>query len=138
MTNNVSPINARKRRPAPMRSHEDIYDLVQKAVSIAEEAKRHAADAVGRADLSHLVGQRVEKKLDALIKSVGEEGEDGRGEKVGTGAIGRLMRLETTVSKRFGIYDGWVREVVGFTAAAAILLPAIWWLVSGHLEKVLK
>lgn len=138
MTNNVSPISARKRRPVPQRSHEDIYDLVQKAASIAEEAKRHAADAVGRADLSHLVGQRVEKKLDALIKSVGEESEDGRGEKVGTGAIGRLMRLETNVGRRFALYDGWVKVVVGFTAAAAILLPAIWWLVSGHLEKVLK
>ena len=131
MTNNVSPINARKRRTAPMRSHEEIYDLVKRA-----EGK--AADAVHRTDMLTEVIQRDEGKLDKVLKALGEEGEDERGERVGTGIVGRLMRLERNVAKRFGLYDGWVKLVVGFTAAAAILLPAIWWLVSGHLEKVLK
>jgi len=128
---NVRPIRARSRKPAPMRSHEDIYDLVQ-------QADKAARDAVHRTDMLTEVAQRVEKKLDDALRAIGKEGEDERGEKVGTGIVGRLMRLETSVGKRFALYDGWVKVVIGFTAAAAILLPAIWWLVSGHLEKVLK
>lgn len=129
---NVRPIGARRRKaPAALRSHEEIYDLVEKAV-------RLSTDAIGRADLSAVVVQRVEAKVDKVAKAVGEEHEDERGQRVGTGIIGKMMRLEVQVGTRFGVYDGWVKIVIGFSAAAAILLPAIWWLVSGHVEKVLK
>lgn len=121
----------RRAAPKPARSHEDIYDLIT-------ETGAKAADAVHRTDLLTEVVQRVETKLDTLLKTVGLEGEDQRGEKVGTGMVGRVMRLETSVARRFGIYDGWVKLVVGFTAAAAVFLPILWWLTSGKLEVVLR
>lgn len=132
MTDNVRSISPRRRRqPSPARSHEEIYDLVAKATE-------NAADARSRADMSHLVGQRVEKKLDDLIKAVGSESEDDRGVRIGTGVVGRLMRLETNVGKRFALYDGWTKLVIGFSACAAVLVPVVWWLVSDKLSIVLK
>jgi hypothetical protein len=55
-------------------------------------AKTEAAEQ--RADLAAQVGARIEYKVDALIRIVGEEHEDERGYRVGTGVVGRLMRLE--------------------------------------------
>lgn len=120
-----------KRIPKPQRSHEEIYDLIT-------VNSRKADDAVHRTDMLTEVVQRVEGKLDALLKSMGSEAEDERGTRVGTGVVGRLMRLETSVAKRFSQYDGWVKLVVGFTAAVAVAAPIIWWLVSSKLEVLLK
>lgn len=121
-----------------MRSHEEIYDLVAAAHKAAETAGRLAQDAVQRADLSHMTGQRIEKKLDEALNALGGEREDERGEKVGTGIIGRLMRVEASVTRRFAQYDGWVKLVVGFTAAVAVFGPILWWLLQERLAGVLK
>ena len=131
MPDNVQQLNPRRRKPVTLRSHEEIYDLVKRA-----EGK--AADAVHRTDMLTEVIQRDEGKLDKVLKALGEEGEDERGERVGTGIVGRLMRLERNVAKRFGLYDGWVKLVVGFTAAVAIFGPVLWWLTSDKLSIVLK
>lgn len=131
MTDNVQQLNPRRRKPVTLRSHEDIYDLVKRA-----EAK--AADAVHRTNMLTEVSQRIEKKLDEALKALGGEGEDERGERVGTGIVGRLMRLEGNVAKRFGLYDGWVKLAIGFTASAVFLGPVIWWLVADKLSIVLK
>ncbi len=129
---NVEPLRPRRRKSAPApRSHEEIYDLVKKA-----EGK--ATDAVHRTDLLTEVSQRIEKKLDEALKALGGEREDERGELVGTGIVGRLMRLEHNVAKRFGLYDGWVKLGMGFTAAVLVLGPVIWWLTSDKLSIVLK
>lgn len=129
---NAEPLRPRRRKSAPIpRSHEDIYDLVKRA-----EAK--AADAVHRTNMLTEVIQRAEGKLDRVLKALGEEGEDERGERVGTGIVGRLMRLEGNVARRFGLYDGWVKLGLGFTAAVVGLGPVIWWLVSDKLSIVLK
>ena len=125
----VQPMTKRARKP--LRSPEEIYDLI--TVSAAK-----ASDAVHRTDMLTEVVQRVERKLDDLLKSVGAEAEDERGTRVGTGVVGRLMRLETAVAKRFGQYDGWVKIVVGFTACGALLLPALWWLAGGKLSGLLR
>ena len=124
----------RPRRPPTAqisRSHEDIYDL-------AQEADKKAADAADRVNQLHLVTQRVEGKLDRLIKVLGSEDEDERGRRVGTGVVGRLMRVETTVAKRFSLYDGWIKMAAGFSAAVLIAAPVIWWLVSSKVAHVLK
>ncbi len=101
-------------------------------------SNKKAADAVQRTDLMAGVVQRVESKLDDLLKIMGTEREDERGEKVGTGVVGRLMRVEASVAKRFSRYDGWVKLVVGFTAAVAIFGPVLWWLTSERLTILLK
>jgi len=136
----VSVENLPRRRTAPktMRSHEEIYDLVAMCGVKSEEAAKEARDAVHRTDMLTEVVQRVEIKLDALAKAIGAEREDESGQRVGTGVVGRLMRLESTVAKRFGQYDGWVKLVVGFTAAAVLFIPALWWLIDGKLEGLLK
>lgn len=121
-----------------MRSHDEIYDLVAEAHRAAETAGRLAQDAVSRADLSHMTGQRIEKKLDAALTALGAEREDECGEKVGTGIVGRLMRVESSVAKRFSQYDGWVKLVVGFTAAVAVFAPALWWLLQDKIAVVLR
>lgn len=113
------------------RSHEEIYDLV-------EQANKAALDAVSRADLAALVTQRVESKVDALLRVIGEEHEDERGTRVGTGVVGRLMRLEANVAKRFGLYDGWLKLGTGFAAAIALAWAVVWWLLSDRLGKILK
>lgn len=127
----VERLSDAPRKPRPQRSHEEIYDLL--AVN-----SRKSDDAVHRADMLTEVVQRVEKKLDDLLKSVGSESEDHRGEKIGTGVVGKVMRLEAAVAKRFGQYDGWVKIVVGFTACAAMLLPALWWLTGGRISGLLR
>ena len=131
MPDNVQQLNPRRRKPRAARSHEEIYDLVA-------SSNKKAADAVQRTDLMAGVVQRVESKLDDLLKIMGTEHEDERGEKVGTGVVGRLMRVEASVAKRFIQYDGWVKLVVGFTAAVAIFGPVLWWLTSDKLSIVLK
>lgn len=131
MTVQPLPQRPRRRAPKPVRSHEEIYDLVEVANAKADDAGR-------RTDLQAAVVQRVETKLDRLLKAIGEETEDEYGVRTGTGLVGRLMRLETSVAKRFGQYDGWVKLVVGFTAAAAVFGPVIWWLTAAKLEVVFK
>lgn len=129
---NVEPMRPRRRKgPVPARSHEEIYDLVKRAEVTAR-------DAVHRTNMLTEVVQRAEGKMDKILKALGDEGEDERGERVGTGIVGRLMRLERNVAKRFGLYDGWVKLGIGFTGAVLGLGPVIWWLVSDKLSIVLK
>jgi hypothetical protein len=131
----VETLRTRKRRPVPVaRSHEDIYDLLAESRADIAAAKKKAEDAECRADMAALVGQRIETKLDSLLKIVGEEHEDERGERVGTGVVGRLMRLEGQVAKRFGLYDGWLKLGTGFAAAVALAWGVIWWLLSDRLN----
>lgn len=120
------------RRPSrPARSHEDIYDLV-------EEANAKATDAVHRTDLLTQTLQRVEAKLDVLAKIVGSSEEDERGEQVGTGLVGTVMRLTKHVKDRFNVYDKWRFIAWGFLAACGVFGPVLWWLLDSKLEALLK
>lgn len=130
MTSNVQPMPTRRRKPAPQRSHDEIYDLTAKA-------DKAARDAVHRTDMLTEVVQRVELKLDEVVMAIGKESEDERGERVGTGVVGRLMRLESRVDGRFSLYDGWVKLAIGFGVAVTVLAPVVWWLVNGALARVL-
>jgi hypothetical protein len=118
----------RRRSPMEMPSHRDILD----------SAEAQARDAVYRTDLLATTVQRVEKKLDELLKSVGSENEDEHGDRVGTGVVGRLMRLEHDVNTRFRLYDGWSKMAAGFGAAAVIFGSVIGWLVLDKLSHLLR
>lgn len=85
-----------------------------------------------------LVWQRIEGKVDGLIKTVGREDEDEYGRPVGVGIIGRLMRLEKRVDRRFSLYDGWKKYAAGIAAGAGVLFLVIWWLVGDRLGAILK
>jgi hypothetical protein len=96
-------------------------------------AKR--AEQPSHADLRHdidmqtLVLQRIEGKLDSVIKTVGFHGTDERGQLIGTGIAGDLARLKRHV----GRYDGWVKYAAGALASVSVLGAVIWWLVQNRL-----
>lgn len=95
--------------------------------------KERQADAEEREALSKLVMQRIEGKLDTLAKIIGAEQEDERGQKVGTGIVGRLMRLESRVDSRFRWIERWTDRGVGLAMAVTVLGAVIWWLVKDKL-----
>jgi hypothetical protein len=95
--------------------------------------------------LNAMTMQRIEGKVDAMIKSIGWESTDERGEPIGTGIVGRLMRsehrqvaFEKKVEARFTIQSGWIRYAAGAMAAAAIFIGVIWWIIGDKVEHVVK
>lgn len=99
---------------------------------------RAVRECLAAVDMQRLTLQRVEGKVDDVRKCLGDEGEDEKGQKVGTGVRGRLMRLEQRVTKRFDTYDDWRNYAVGGLAAGSILIAALWWIVQDKVGHVLK
>jgi hypothetical protein len=129
----------RRRADHPQtRSHEEIYDLLATFAAQVDEAKTAAANAVTKADAAHSVGRSVEGKIDDLIRAIGSESVDEHGEKIGTGVVARLMRLETCVAKRFGLYDAWLRFAAGACAAVAVAAAVLWWLLAEKFAAAFK
>lgn len=120
-------------QPIPLSAHARPSTAAQRAEAKADEATR-------RVDLFQGAVQRVEDKLDKLLKAIGEEHESERGEKLGTGLIGRMMRHEIEDAKRFSDlarrisrWDRWKLLATGFGAAVVFLGPVLWWLVSDRI-----
>lgn len=121
-----------QRRGQPIsRSHEDIYDAVS-------EASRKADDAVHRTDLMAQTLQRVESKVDDVMKILGHGGEDEQGRPIGTGLVGTVMRLSKHVGDRFRLYDRWMALAIGGIAVGLPMAVAIWWLIQERVAEVLK
>lgn len=76
--------------------------------------------------------------LETLTEAVGTERLDEYGKPVGTGIVGRLMRLERDVASRFGKYDGWVKMLTGAAVAIGIIGPVLWWLVGDKMADIFK
>lgn len=122
----------RRARPAePPPTHGDILDAVSRVGGRQNESERQA-------DLMAMTLQRLEKavtdgfaavgkEMADVRRAIGEEGEDEYGKPIGTGVVGRLMRLE----HRFG---GWRRWVAGAGATLLVLAPVIWFLVEKRVE----
>jgi hypothetical protein len=83
--------------------------------------------------LNAMTLQRVEGKLDGLIKLVGFEEEDERGERIGKGILGRLIRLEAKVEKKFAIYDGMIKWGAGLFAGLTATGASVWLLAKEKL-----
>lgn len=69
-----------------------------------------------------------------ILKALGEEGLDERGSPIGTGILGRVMRLEGWRRTM----DGWTRYGAGALASAVLFATALWWLTSDKIESLLK
>jgi len=96
-------------------------------------------DALERNDeLRALAMQRIEIKADQILQALGDEGEDRYGRPIGTGIVGRLMRLELRVERRFGLYDGLRRYAAGVAAGVAVAGAALWWVISDRIGSLLK
>ena len=76
--------------------------------------------------------------LETLTEAIGTERLDEYGKPVGTGIVGRLMRLERDVASRFGKYDGWVKMLTGAAVAIGIIGPVLWWLVGDKMASLFK
>jgi hypothetical protein len=76
--------------------------------------------------------------LETLTEAIGTERLDEYGKPVGTGIVGRLMRLERDVASRFGRYDGWVKMLTGAAIAIGIIGPVLWWLVGDKMADLFK
>jgi len=76
--------------------------------------------------------------LETLTEAIGTERLDEYGKPVGTGIVGRLMRLERDVASRFGRYDGWVKMLTGAAVAIGIIGPVLWWLVGDKMADLFK
>jgi hypothetical protein len=73
----------------------------------------------------------LDSTVQRLVLAIGDEGEDERGNRTGTGVRGRIMRLEI----RFG---DWRNRIVGALGAGSVLIVALWWLVQDKVGHVFK
>ena len=106
------------------KTHDEIYQLIEQSASKAEQAWQATA--------------KIEEMLTGLTKAIGSESQDEYGKPIGTGIVGRLMRLERDVQRRFATLDGWTRTAAGVAMAAAVLGGVLWWLVGEKLAELLK
>ena len=106
------------------KTHDEIYQLIEESSLKADQAVQASAEIKGL--------------LEALTAAIGSEGQDEYGQPVGTGIVGRLMRLERDVQRRFATLDGWTRTAAGVAMAAAVLGGVLWWLVGEKLAELLK
>jgi hypothetical protein len=83
--------------------------------------------------LDALTLQRVETKLDKALSLIGFEDEDERGERIGKGILGRLIRLEAKVEKKFARYDSLLKWGAGFVAACGMFIGSVWLLAKDKL-----
>lgn len=106
------------------RTHDEIYQLV--------------ADSSLKADQAVQASAEITALLTTLTAAIGTESQDEYGQPVGTGIVGRLMRLERDVQRRFATWDGWVKTATGAIAAATVLGAVLWWLLGERLGALLK
>lgn len=121
--------------PEPMPNHRDIM------ARLAEHERR--------AGMADLVMQRIEKKLDDLKREFGEglekveiaigwEKQDERGKPIGTGVVGRLMRLEIRTDGFHAMVERWRWILVGAVAVLMVVVPFVWWLIDERVSPILR
>ena len=106
------------------KTHDEIYALVEQSARQAEQAWQAST--------------QIEQMLKDLTHAIGTESQDEYGKPVGTGIVGRLMRLERDVAHRFGRFDGGIKMLTGAGAVLAVIGPVLWWLLGDRLADLLK
>jgi len=106
------------------KTHDEIYQLIEESSLKADQAVQASAE--------------IKELLEKLNLAIGSEGEDEYGKPIGTGIVGRLMRLERDVQRRFATWDGWVKTATGAAMAATLLGGVLWWLLGDRLAVLLK
>jgi hypothetical protein len=110
--------------PPEGKTHDEIYQLIEASSLKADQAVQSTAEIKGL--------------LETLTLAIGSESQDEYGKPVGTGIVGRLMRLERDVQRRFAVWDGWVKTATGAALAAGVLGGVLWWLLGERLAELLK
>lgn len=106
------------------KTHDEIYALVEESSALSRQAIQSSAEIKGL--------------LESLTAAIGSESQDEYGQPIGTGIVGRLMRLERDVQRRFATWDGWVKTATGAAMAATLLGGVLWWLLGDRLALLLK
>ena len=106
------------------KTHDEIYALVEESSALSRQAIQSSAEIKGL--------------LESLTAAIGSESQDEYGQPIGTGIVGRLMRLERDVQRRFATWDGWVKTATGAAMAATVLGGVLWWLLGERLGELLK
>ena len=106
------------------KTHDEIYALVEESSALSRQAIQSSAEIKGL--------------LESLTAAIGSESQDEYGQPIGTGIVGRLMRLERDVQRRFATWDGWVKTATGAAMAATLLGGVLWWLLGDRLAELLK
>ncbi len=121
--------------PEPMPNHRDIMSRL--------------AELESRNGMRDLVMQRIETKLDDMRRgfseglekveiAIGWEKEDERGKPIGTGVVGRLMRLEIRTDGFHAMVERWRWILVGGVAVLAVVVPLVWWLIDERVSPILR
>jgi hypothetical protein len=103
-----------------------------------DEISQLVADSSLKADQAVQASAEIKDLIKGLTLAIGTESQDEYGQPVGTGIVGRLMRLERDVQRRFATWDGWVRMATGAALAAGVLGAVLWWVLGERLAELLK
>jgi hypothetical protein len=76
--------------------------------------------------------------VNTLVSSLGEEREDGAGNYLGTGLLGRVRRVERSQRSLKELYHRWIAFGSGFCACLTASVAILWWLLGDKLAIVLK
>lgn len=80
----------------------------------------------------------VASSLVHIVTAIGEEKEDGQGNYLGTGLLGRTRRVERAQRSLRELYHRWIAFGSGFCACLTAATAIIWWLLGDKLAIVLK
>lgn len=100
--------------------------------------ERKFGEMMARIDMFQGTMQRVETKVDRLSSTVGDEKEDGHGQVIATGLVGRQHRTEQKVKDMIITYRVWIAFGTGFVVCGGGMLAAFWWLIGDKVSMVLK
>lgn len=114
------------------------FPTYRELLSTMDKQTHQIIDAIGRVDLMHATVQRVETALKGIQTTLGEEKEDGAGNMLGTGLVGRVRRNENSVAKLLGTYRLWIAFGAGFVVCIGTFTAVIWWLIGDKIGMVLK
>lgn len=81
---------------------------------------------------------QMAKDVSTIANAIGEEKEDGSGNYLGTGLLGRTRRVERAQRSLRELYHRWIAFGSGFVACGGVASAALWWLLSDKLAIVLK
>jgi len=84
-----------------------------------------------------MANQGVQRSLADISDRVGKAHQDERGDWIGTGMAGDLVRLRREVQDRFKLYDKFTYTLIGGATAVSVSILAFWWAVKPKIEALI-